>query len=91
MNYIVPSENILYFLSIRDGQAHMGSPDDMIRNFQLLENNGLLQNGLEMYMKLHTLKNSNQFPEWFYDKVSTLNYKILHIGGDTPDMIVYDR
>lgn len=87
MNYIVPSENILYFLSIRDGQVNMGSPNDMIRNFQLLENRGLLYDGLEMYLKLHTLRDNNQFPAWFYDKASALNYKTLHIGGDTPDFL----
>ena len=87
MSYIVPSENILYFWSIRDGQVNMGSPDDMIRNFQMLEEHGLLHDGLELYLKLHNLENSSQFPAWFYEKVSALNYKTLHIGGDTPDFL----
>ena len=65
----------------------MGSPDDMIRNFQMLEEHGLLHDGLELYLKLHNLENSSQFPAWFYEKVSALNYKTLHIGGDTPDFL----
>jgi hypothetical protein len=46
-----------------------------------------LRHGLELYLKLHTLGSNSQFPAWFYDKVSALNYKTLHIGGDTPDFL----
>ena len=49
MTIVIPSETSLHFWSMNNGSPQLGKPKDMIRNFKIFENAGVLENGIQLY------------------------------------------
>ena len=88
MPLIVPSMNILWFWFGREDRLEkFGTPEDIVRKFEILHSRNVLQDGLEIFLKPSKFENIEQFSPSFLDRFSRLNYKTLHIGEKDPDFL----
>lgn len=98
MSLILPAMNTLWFCFPDEKNRRLlhGTPEDCMRKFKVLENMGVLDQGLEIFLSPTKLQRVNEFDSWFYEKFSKLKYKTVHIGDGQHDFLlnfhgIYDK
>lgn len=85
----VPSSGVLWFFFNKGKDiSNIGTPFDLMRKFQLLEEKKALNNGFEMFLIPSKLKGIDDFDSLFYSKISKLKYKTVHIADSDNEFLL---
>lgn len=85
----VPGSGVLWFFFNKGKDiANIGTPFDLMRKFQLLEEKKVLNNGFEMFLIPSKLKGVDDFNSSFYSKISRLKYKTVHIADSDKEFLL---
>lgn len=88
MPLTVPAMNTLWFwFEKEDRVGKFGTPEDILRKFEVLHSRNALQGGLEIFLKPSKLEGIEQFSPFFLESFSKLKHKTLHIGEKDPDFL----
>ena len=89
MHSSFPGSGVLWFFFNKGKDLeNIGTPFDIKRKFQLLEEKKALNNGFEMFLIPSKLKSVDDFDSLFYSKISKLKYKTVHIADSDKEFLL---
>ncbi|WP_319577729.1 hypothetical protein [uncultured Desulfobacter sp.] len=85
---IVPAMNTLWFWFDKSTRRKLhGTPTDVMRKFNLLDQNGLLTDGIEIYLDPSQFNDFAPFDTDFYKRFARLPFRSVHIGNSDIDFL----
>jgi hypothetical protein len=83
---IIPSGAQLHFWNNTDPKE-MGGVNELIRRFDTYAEQGVMNDGVEVYLMPFAIKSGDTLPPLFVNEFKKLKYKSVHFGGPTQNFL----